>query len=94
MYKCRRPAKKAFYSLATLKIRLLKKLKSQLQNAKRGQKKSSFSKRVYKALKSMAKTGGKTFKAIEKAAGCMANQFGFKAYSISGEFFKGMYFCI
>jgi len=88
MYKCRRPAKKAFYSLATLKIRLLKKLKSQLQNAKRGQKKSSFSKRVYKALKSMAKTGGKTFKAIEKAAGCMANQFGFKAYSISGEFFK------
>ena len=42
----------------------------------------------------MAKTGGNTFKAIEKAAGCMAKQFGFKAYSISGEFFKGMYFSI
>ena len=90
-YKCKRPVIKAYESLKSLKYKLLRRLKKQLTNAKLGQKKSSYSRIVYRALRSIAKPGGKSIAAVEKAFGCMAKQYGYKAYSISGEFGVGMY---
>ena len=91
MYKCRRPAEKAYKSLKNLKFSLLRRLKKQLTNAKRGQK---FGRRIYKALKFIASPRGKIFAAINKVVGCMAKKYGYNAVSVSGEFGAGMYFSI
>ena len=73
--------------MVTLKFSILKKLKQQLSNARRGKGTS-----VYRALKSLLSPYGNTFKAVEIAAGCMMRQYGYRAYSISGEFEVGKKF--
>ena len=86
IWKCRKSAKNAAGALAKLRSETLKKIKAQIPNIKSGKKSE-----VVKALKDILSPTGAVFKAIDKAAGCLAKHYGFKAFSLSATVEGGMY---
>ncbi len=79
VYKCRDSAQDAAKALANIRSATVKKLEQQMPNIKKGDKSG-----VIEALKDIISPTGAAYKAVEEAAGCMANYYGYTAFSVSG----------
>ena len=83
---CKEKAEAAIEEIDDAKDTIVKIFEDQMDRLKKGEVDC-----VIEALKSVVDESGETFKKIEKATGCIAQKFGYKAYSLSVGLSKGWY---
>ena len=83
---CKQKAEDAIREIDDAKDTIVKIFEDQMDRLKKGEVDC-----VIEALKTVVDESGETFKKIEKATGCIAQKFGYKAYSLSVGLSKGWY---
>ena len=83
---CKQKAEDAIREIDDAKDTIVKIFEDQMDRLKKGEVDC-----VIEALKTVVDESGETFKKIEKALGCIAQKFGYKAYSLSVGLSKGWY---
>ena len=83
---CKQRAEAAIKEIDDAKDTIVKIFEDQMDRLKKGELDC-----VIEALKTVVDESGETFKKIEKATGCIAEKFGYKAYSLSVGLSKGWY---
>ena len=83
---CKQKAEDAIREIDDAKDTIVKIFEDQMDRLKKGEVDC-----VIEALKTVVDESGETFKKIEKALGCIAQKFEYKAYSLSVGLSKGWY---